>query len=569
LASVTSGSNSDALGGDADAAHAEEPTGQESGRTTAASAPEVGEALKMRAMDEAPVGITIADATRPDMPLVYVNAAFERITGYSPEYAVGRNCRFLQGEDTRSEPVARMRAAIEAEESVSVELRNYRRDGELFWNEVTIAPLRDADGDVVYYVGFQQDVTRRKRAERAATRRAKRLERERTAQERLLTRLDGVIVDVTETVAEAGSRSQLEGDVAESLAETYDGVWIGTYDPAAEAVVPRASAGSVGSDGPPERVAIDGDEAGRTAVADAVSGAIGERRVRTGSLDDGVTAVAGVPLHYGEAIYGAVCVYVGDGDDLDDHERAVLTAVGRIVATGINTLESHRTLHAQDAIELRFTVREHPLIELADRAGVRLFYAGNVADRDRPTTLFELRGADAAAVREAATDAGVDLQAVLVEDGTNCLVELALPEAGLRELLAEYGATLLDASVDEATATVTVEVARESLGRSMAEAVTERFDDAELDSYRRRERRDETRGEFVATMKRDLTDRQYAALVRAYTGGFFEWPHEATGEDLAAAMDISRSTFHQHLRAAERKLIGAILDEEGERGYPN
>jgi DNA-binding CsgD family transcriptional regulator len=200
---------------------------------------------------------------------------------------------------------------------------------------------------------------------------------------------------------------------------------------------------------------------------------------------------------------------------------------------------------------------------------VRLFYAGNVADRDRPTTLFELRGADAAAVREAATDAGVDLQAVLVEDGTNCLVELALPEAGLRELLAEYGATLLDASVDEATATVTVEVARESLGRSMAEAVTERFDDAELDSYRRRERRDETRGEFVATMKRDLTDRQYAALVRAYTGGFFEWPHEATGEDLAAAMDISRSTFHQHLRAAERKLIGAILDEEGERGYPN
>jgi predicted DNA binding protein len=57
-----------------------------------------------------------------------------------------------------------------------------------------------------------------------------------------------------------------------------------------------------------------------------------------------------------------------------------------------------------------------------------------------------------------------------------------------------------------------------------------------------------------------LTDRQHAALVRAYTDGFFEWPHEATGDDLAEAMGVCRSTFHEHLRAAQRKLIGAILD---------
>ncbi|MFC7172788.1 PAS domain-containing protein [Haloplanus litoreus] len=197
--------------------------GGEPGSVTPASTEGVGESLKTRTMDEAPVGITIADATMPDMPLVYANAAFERITGYPPEYAVGRNCRFLQGAATRDDPVARMRTAIENDEATTVELRNYRRDGELFWNEVTIAPIRDESGDVAYYVGFQRDVTRRKRAERAAAQRAARIERERAAQELLLERLDGVVADVTGAVAEARSRTDLERAVVEGLAETPTG----------------------------------------------------------------------------------------------------------------------------------------------------------------------------------------------------------------------------------------------------------------------------------------------------------------------------------------------------------
>lgn len=118
--------------------------------------------VKNRAMDEAPVGITIADLTREDEPLVYVNAGFERLTGYPAEETLGRNCRFLQGEDTDDDPVAAMREAIEANDSVQVELVNYRKDGTSFWSEVTLAPVPEGDGSVRYYVGFQQDVTRRK-----------------------------------------------------------------------------------------------------------------------------------------------------------------------------------------------------------------------------------------------------------------------------------------------------------------------------------------------------------------------------------------------------------------------
>ncbi|WP_121821090.1 PAS domain-containing protein [Halostella salina] len=118
--------------------------------------------LKERAINEAPIGITISDPARDDNPLIYANDEFLEMTGYDRDEVVGRNCRFLQGEETREERVAEMRRAIEAEEPVCVELRNYRKGGEMFWNRVTIAPLRDESGELDHFVGFQEDVTSRR-----------------------------------------------------------------------------------------------------------------------------------------------------------------------------------------------------------------------------------------------------------------------------------------------------------------------------------------------------------------------------------------------------------------------
>ncbi len=115
--------------------------------------------VKERAMDEAPIGITISDPSKEDNPLIYANDAYSALTGYDQDELVGRNCRFLQGEATREAPTTEIRQAINAEEPVSVELRNYRKDGELFWNRVTIAPLYDDNVDVEHFVGFQENVT--------------------------------------------------------------------------------------------------------------------------------------------------------------------------------------------------------------------------------------------------------------------------------------------------------------------------------------------------------------------------------------------------------------------------
>ncbi len=118
------------------------------------------------AMHEAPVGITIADISEEDDPLIYVNDAFVRLTGYPRREILGQNCRFLQGELTREEPVARMRAAIDAREPVSVELRNYHKDGSMFWNRVTLVPVTDESGETTHFLGYQQDVSEKKLTER-------------------------------------------------------------------------------------------------------------------------------------------------------------------------------------------------------------------------------------------------------------------------------------------------------------------------------------------------------------------------------------------------------------------
>lgn len=122
--------------------------------------------LKERAMDEATVGITISDPDTDDNPLVYVNDGFVEQTGYSRHDVLGRNCRFLQGDDRDQAELDNLREAIAAEEPITVELRNYRKDGEQFWNRLSVTPVYDEADDLINYIGIQQDVTEQKEQER-------------------------------------------------------------------------------------------------------------------------------------------------------------------------------------------------------------------------------------------------------------------------------------------------------------------------------------------------------------------------------------------------------------------
>jgi len=122
--------------------------------------------LKERAMDEANVGITISDPTTEDNPLIYVNDGFVEQTGYDRAESVGRNCRFLQGEETEESTLDELREAIAADSPITVGLRNYRQNGQQFWNRLSVTPIFDDDGELANHIGIQQDVTQIRESQR-------------------------------------------------------------------------------------------------------------------------------------------------------------------------------------------------------------------------------------------------------------------------------------------------------------------------------------------------------------------------------------------------------------------
>ena len=104
-------------------------------------------------------GITLSDPDQDDNPIVYANKAFELITGYSNEETVGRNCRFLHDQDKDQEELEQVRDAIKNAKPVEVTLKNFRKNGELFYNRLSITPLFDSEGQLIYFLGVQYDVT--------------------------------------------------------------------------------------------------------------------------------------------------------------------------------------------------------------------------------------------------------------------------------------------------------------------------------------------------------------------------------------------------------------------------
>ena len=119
------------------------------------------EVLRDRAVVATDMSFTITDPRREDDPLIWVNPSFTRLTGYTPDQAVGRNCRFLQGPNTDRAAVRRMTRALRNQEPITEVLLNYRRDGTAFWNQVSISPVVDGAGNLVNFVGVQGDVTER------------------------------------------------------------------------------------------------------------------------------------------------------------------------------------------------------------------------------------------------------------------------------------------------------------------------------------------------------------------------------------------------------------------------
>lgn len=114
--------------------------------------------LAQEALATVKSAILITDARAEDMPIVYMNQAFEQLTGYSESEVLGRNCRFLQGPETEPASLTPIREALQSHKPAHAVLRNYRKDGSLFINELYINPIRNAAGETTHFVGCQNSI---------------------------------------------------------------------------------------------------------------------------------------------------------------------------------------------------------------------------------------------------------------------------------------------------------------------------------------------------------------------------------------------------------------------------
>lgn len=110
-------------------------------------------------LDECVNGVTLSDPDLPDAPIVYANKAFENLTGYSQSDIIGLNCRFLQAGDRNQDARQQISDAMKNQEAIEVTLRNYKKDGTLFYNKLKITPLLDKKNRIIYYLGVQYDIT--------------------------------------------------------------------------------------------------------------------------------------------------------------------------------------------------------------------------------------------------------------------------------------------------------------------------------------------------------------------------------------------------------------------------
>ena len=409
----------------------------------------------------------------------------------------------------------------------------------------------------------------------AACMRAKRESEVREAREhteQVLDRINGLLENTIEVLVQATTREEIESGVVAELATTepYSFAWIGQPDVTSESLSPTEMAGHA-------TLPIQGHEFALSRGDDPVSDAYRTETLqvveRLDALDGGpwselaanssVESMVVVPLVYKDTNYGVVAVFADEPAAFDEREQVVLNALGRAIANAINAVERGRILDATEVIELEFAIDDRDLLfsRLSATADCRLEAAGTEYRSDGNVRLYvTAHDADAAELLELVRGDPAVLEATcIVEHDNECLLEIVVAES-LLATLTEYGAVPKEMASEGGTTTFTVELPYEAEARELFELVEDRYPGTNLLGYHEREREVETRQEFRAALEDRLTDRQETAIRTAFLGGFFDWPREVDGNELAEAMDISRPTYHQHLRAAQRKVLEELFE---------
>ncbi|NKE34392.1 GAF domain-containing protein [Natronococcus sp. JC468] len=412
--------------------------------------------------------------------------------------------------------------------------------------------------------------------ERAHQERQRRRQRE---QLEALNRLNRIGNDITHAVITTETRAELEQEVCDRLVEDdgYRFAWLGSVNPGSDRIEPAAAAGV--EDGYLEEIEVSADqddEQGQGPAGTAIR--TGEVQVaddtrtdetfdpwRDAASDRGYRSSIAIPIVHEDLVYGVLNVYSESPRSFTDAEATILSRIGDVIAHAITAIERKDALVSDAVIELEFRIEEMApeLIALstAESCTIRfdrmihgdetLLVYGSATDVDQETFLETIEETD-----------GLDEARVLSARKNYFEFELVAPTAvSLFETIATHGGRVESATIDDGEFRFVVELPRGRDTRQMIELLKEHRSDVTYLAQRTTERGDRSESGSESVLESDLTEKQRAALETAYFAGYFDWPRESTGEEIADRLGISPATFNQHLRTSERKFFDSVFGE--------
>jgi PAS domain S-box-containing protein len=397
-----------------------------------------------------------------------------------------------------------------------------------------------------------------------------------------LNSLHGVVQEITHSVLEQSTREEIEETVCDYLADTdsYQFAWVGGIDVTSQTVTPRAEAGA-GDYLDDLTISIDPDDehsSGPTGRAFRTREIEVSQDVQTDPRYEpwqevaerhGFRSSAAVPIVHEDVVYGVLNLYAERAYAFESEEREVVSRLGEVVGHAIAAAEQRRALMSDDVVELDFQIPN-----LFETIGVGVDPTGTIRiDHAIPL------GDDEFLVYGSATpDAISDLEALAEtvshweevsldreedgrDDGDDVGFELRLSEPPVLSALASMGGSIEEAVIEGGDYHMTLHLSPNVEVRQFVGAVQEAYPTAEMVTRRRITRPEDGSDHTRDAPTADLTERQRAALEAAYRAGFFEWPRNASGEEVAESLGVTPPTFHQHLRAAEGKIVDSLLSE--------
>lgn len=456
---------------------------------------------------------------------------------------------------------------VETGAPYSVELRLITAADEERWVRLSGEAIRDRGHSKVR--GYLQDITAQKEHEQVLERQRENLEVQNT--------LNAVVRQLTDAVIDQSTRAEIEQTACLQLSDSdsYRFSWFATIDPVTLEFLPRAQHGVDGYLDATELTANPTEPGGKGPAGRAVRKQ--EMQYCRNIYDDpefetrldlaeqfGYCSMANIPIIYEETLYGVLGIYSERLGAFGPTEREVLEGIGEVIGHAIASVERKQALLSDEVVELAFRIAD-----TADRTGLppefeaSFDFESTVAMGDGVFVVYctatEMMTDELRQLTDVEEIRHIDDVTVLEEHDGELRLEVTMVDPPVLSAVANNGGYVSNVTISGAGTTMTVHIAADQEVSAVIDRITAAEPDAEMLRRRQRMRPDRSVDRLFQSLPDTLTERQRTVLDTAYFMGYFDWPRRNSGPEVADCLGVSSSTFHQHLRKAERKLLDAVF----------